>query len=95
MEFINSSSLEILNRGNVPTFCSGNRQEVIDISLGSYRLLESINAWEVSSKPSFSDPRYFVHSTRLCYGTLVRNPRGTNWGSFRRDLREKLERASR
>ena len=26
MEFLNSSSLEILNRGNVPTFCSGNRQ---------------------------------------------------------------------
>ena len=39
MEFFNSSSLEILNRGNMPIFCSSNRQEVIDITLGIYRLL--------------------------------------------------------
>jgi len=34
MEFLNSSSLEILNRSNMPTFCSGNRQEVNDITRG-------------------------------------------------------------
>ena len=42
IDFLNSSKLEILNRGNEPTFCSGWRQEVIDITLGSYGLLESI-----------------------------------------------------
>jgi len=25
---------------------------------------------------------------------LIRNPRGTNWGSFREDLRERLERVT-
>jgi len=35
IEFLNSSNLEILNRGNKPTFYSGSRQEVINITLGS------------------------------------------------------------
>jgi len=48
VEFLNSSNLEILNWGNEPTFCSGGRLEVIDITLGSIRLLESIIGWEVS-----------------------------------------------
>jgi hypothetical protein len=42
VEFLNSLNLEILNQGNEPTFCSGYRQEVIDITLGSFGLLESI-----------------------------------------------------
>jgi hypothetical protein len=48
VEFLNSSNMEILNRGNEPTFCSGCRLEVIDITLVSIRLLESIIGWEVS-----------------------------------------------
>jgi len=35
VEFLNSSNLEILNWGNEPTFCSGDRLEVTDITLGS------------------------------------------------------------
>jgi hypothetical protein len=42
VEFLNSSKLEILHQGNEPTFCSGSRLEVIDITLGSFGLLESI-----------------------------------------------------
>ena len=41
LEFLNSSNLEFLNQGNESTFCSASRQEVIDITLGSYSLLES------------------------------------------------------
>jgi hypothetical protein len=48
VEFLNSTNLEILNWGNEPTFYSGGRLEVIDITLGSFRLLESIIGWEVS-----------------------------------------------
>ena len=36
IEFLNTSNLEILNRGNEPTFCTSVRQEVTDITLGSY-----------------------------------------------------------
>lgn len=41
VEFLNSTNLEILNQDNVPTFCSGHRMEVIDITLGSFGLLGS------------------------------------------------------
>jgi hypothetical protein len=58
MDFLDSSYLEILNRGNEPTFCSTYRQEVIDITLGSYGLLESITGWEVSLEPPLLDHRH-------------------------------------
>jgi hypothetical protein len=42
---------------------------------------------------SLSDHRHILFTLRGSVPVLlVRNPRGTNWGSFRRDLREKLER---
>ena len=37
MEFLNSTTLEIFNRGSEPTFCTSVRREVIDVTLGSYR----------------------------------------------------------
>lgn len=90
LEFLSSLNLEILNRGNEPTFCNVSRQEVIDITLGSYGLLES---WEVSRKPSLSDHGHILFTLRGSFpAPLIRNPRGTNWGSFRKDLRDKLER---
>jgi len=39
MEYLNSSSLEIFNRGTVPAFGSGTKQEATDITLGSFGLL--------------------------------------------------------
>jgi len=90
VEFLNTTHLEILNQGNEPTFC---RSEVIDITLGSMRLLESIIGWEVSSEPSLSDHRHIVFILRGSVPVrLVRNPRGTNWGSFREDLGDRLGR---
>jgi hypothetical protein len=92
IEFLNSSNLEILNRGNEPTFCSGSRLEVIDITLGTFRLLESITDWEVSSEPSLSDHRHILFTLRGSVPVrLIRNPRGTNWGSFKGDLQDQLE----
>ena len=89
MEFPNTTNLEIPNRGNKSTFCSAGRLEVTDIILGSLRLLESIIGWEVSSEPSLSDHKHILFTLRgsilVC---LIRNTRGTNWGSFREDLRD-------
>jgi len=88
MEFLNSTNLDIMNRGYEPTFCSGGRFEVTDITLRSLRLLESILDWEVSQEPSLSDHRHILFTLRgseLVH--LIRNPRGTNWGSFKGDLR--------
>jgi hypothetical protein len=52
VEFLNTTTLEILNWGKDPTFCSGGRLKVIDITLGSLRLLDSVIDREVSSEPS-------------------------------------------
>jgi hypothetical protein len=40
VEFLNSSNLEILSRGKDPTFWSGHRFEVTDITLLSLGLLD-------------------------------------------------------
>jgi hypothetical protein len=93
MEFLNSTSLEILNRGNEPAFCSGGRLEVTDITLGSFRHLESTIDWEVSSQPSLSDHRHILFTLWGSFPAhLIRNPRGTNWGSLKEDLGDWLER---
>jgi hypothetical protein len=85
--------LELLNQGNEPTFCGGIWLEVTDFTLGSLRLLESIIGWEVSSEPSLSDHRHILFTLQGSAPVrLIRNPRGTNWGSFKGDLRDQLER---
>jgi hypothetical protein len=96
IDFLSSTNLEIFNQGSEPTFCSGGRQEVIDITLGSRGLLESVTGWGVSLKPSLSDYRhilFILFILRVSWpALLIRNPRGTNWGSFWEDLRMWLER---
>jgi hypothetical protein len=51
MEFLSSLNLEILNRGNEPTFCNAVRSEVLDITVGSYGLLESTADWRFLRSP--------------------------------------------
>jgi hypothetical protein len=83
----------ILNWGNEPTFWSGGRLEVIDISIGSLRLPESIIGLEVSSEPFLSDHRHILFTLRGSVpGRLITNPRGTNWDSFKGDLMDRQER---
>jgi hypothetical protein len=92
MEFLSSSKLEILNRGNQPTFCNAVRQEALDVTLGSCGLLDRIADWGVSVEPSLSDHRHILFTLQGSVpAPLIRNPRGTNWDSFQRDLRRGLE----
>ena len=96
VEFPNSSNFEILNRGNEPTFYSGCRFEVIDITLGLFGFLESIVDWEVSLEPSLSNHRHILFTLRGSLPVrLIRNPRSTNWGPFKGDLSDRLERGPR
>jgi hypothetical protein len=93
VEFLGTSSLEILNQDNEPNFFNGYRSDVIDITVGSIGLLENIKGWEVSHEPSLSDHRHILFTLR---GSLpvrqVRNPRCTDWGSFREELKVVLSR---
>jgi hypothetical protein len=94
MEFLNYTNLEILNQGKEPTFCSRGRSEVINITLGTLWLLDSIIGSEISPEPSPSDHRHILFTLRGSVPVrLIRNPRGTNWGSFKGDLRDRLERS--
>jgi hypothetical protein len=96
IDFLNSTTLEIFNRGSEPTFCTRVRREVIDITLGSYELMDSIMDWEVSLEPSLSDHRHILFNLRGSAPVLlIWNPRGTDWGSFQGSLGEKLEGAPR
>jgi len=96
LEFLNSSNLESLNQGNESTFCNASRQEVIDITLWSYGLLESITVWDVYREPFLSDHRHILFTLLGSVpALLIRNLRGTNWGSFREGLMHKLERDPR
>jgi hypothetical protein len=86
VEFLNSSNLEVLNKGNEPTFCNVSRWEVIDITLGTYELLDSIMEWEVSLEPSPSDHRHILFTLRGSVPVpMVRNPRATDfsWELYR------------
>jgi hypothetical protein len=75
IEFLNSTMLEILNKGNEPTFCTSVRREVIDITLGSYGLVDSITDWEVSLEPSLLDHRHILFTLRGSAPILlIRNP---------------------
>jgi hypothetical protein len=78
-EFLNSTTLDIFNRGNEPTFCTSVRREVIGVTLGSYGLMDSITDWEVSSEASLSDHRHILFTLRGSSPVILfRNPRGTN-----------------
>jgi len=93
VEFLNCLNLEILNQGNELTFCSRSRPQVIDITLGSFGLLESITSWVVSSEPTLLDHRHILFTLKDSVPEhLIRNPRGTNWGSFWEGLRDRLAR---
>jgi hypothetical protein len=41
---IYSTNLEILNRGNDPTFCTGRRLDLVDITLVSFELPGSVKS---------------------------------------------------
>jgi hypothetical protein len=69
---------------------------VIDITLGSCEFLDRIVDWGVSLEPLLSDHRHILFTLRGSVSVLLtRNPRGTNWGSFRKDLRERREGVAR
>jgi ABC-type lipopolysaccharide export system ATPase subunit len=80
MEYSLSTNLNILNKGNEPTFVISNRKEVIDWTLVTAKIGYLVTNWHVSDKISLSDHRYIVFQVddldvaRLTY----RNPKRTN-----------------
>jgi hypothetical protein len=60
MEYLVSTKLNILNRGNEPTFAISNRKEVIDLTLGTHKIGDLVSNWHVSNEISLTDQRYIL-----------------------------------
>ena len=90
LEYIASTNLDILNRGDEPTFVTSNRREVIDLTLASQNL--GISRWRVSREDSASDHRYITFEMALdaVEEVVYRNPKLTNWKVCKEKLDQSL-----
>jgi hypothetical protein len=86
--YIMANGLDIMHRGNRPTFVTTNRQEVIKIRIATFYAGNIIKDWHVTEEVSCSDHRYFRFTIMGIDHTVktFRNPRRTDWESFRTDL---------
>ena len=58
MEYMVSTNLNILNKGNEPTFLNVRRRQVIDLTPRTTLVGKLVSDWLVSSEESPSDHRY-------------------------------------
>jgi hypothetical protein len=86
--YIKANGLDIMNRGNRPTFVTTNRQDVIEITIATFYSGNLIKDWHVTKEVSYSDHRYTRFTVRGIDHTVktYRIPRRTDWESFRTDL---------
>jgi hypothetical protein len=93
MEYLVSSNLNIPSQGNEPTFVVCNRKEAVDLTLGTNKIGNLVSKWYVSDEPSLSDHRcvcFEVGNTAITRVTC-RDPKRTNWESYKDNLRVNLE----
>lgn len=79
-EFLATTSLEICNVGNSPTFANRIRQEVLDVTFETQSLANRVSNWHVSKEETLSDHReinFFIEHEKDP-NVLFRNPRNTN-----------------
>ena len=90
MEFLSSTNLHILNVGNRPTFERFGREEVLNITLCSSRILYELAKWQVLDElePSLSDHKFiFFEHSNASFDTLTyRNPKATDWDLYTESL---------
>lgn len=85
LDYLQTTDLVTINRGNKPTFVIKNRQEVIDITFVSQNLLNSISNWHVSDEISMSDHMYIMFEVDAVVVTdtkVFRNPRKADWSRY-------------
>lgn len=92
-EYLSSTDLIILNKGNKPTFVNRVRKEVIDVTLATQSAAREIAEWKVSNEVTFSDHRWITFDLTADnpQRNEFRNPRRTNWEKFRITLGESMD----
>jgi hypothetical protein len=86
--YIMANGLDIMNRGNRPTFATSHRQEVTDLTIATFYAGKFIKNWHVCEEVSCSDHRYIQFTVKGIDRSVedYRNTRRTDWESFRTDL---------
>ncbi|KAI5735212.1 hypothetical protein M8J77_015582 [Diaphorina citri] len=92
LEYIVGNNLTILNQGSRPTFITAVRKEILDLTLCTQHIANSIKGWKVLKETSMADHQYiyFEIEGRCVEQISYRDPKRTNWDHFRRDLKRKL-----
>ena len=88
LEYLNGTSLEIMNQGSEPTYVSSRGQSWIDLTLASIEISNNIVDWHVSNDLSMSDHRlvYFKILEVEIPPVVYRNPRSTDIATFNSKL---------
>ena len=88
LEFILKYNLDILNKGNDPTFITSNRSEVIDITIATTLISKNITNWKVDGRPSGSDHQniHFELNSNTNFDRCFRDPMKTDWKKFQEDI---------
>jgi len=91
-EYLASSSVEVANVGNQPTFCTGNRRTVIDVTLVTGPILREINNWHVARHDTMSDHRQITFTLRCDKPARFRcrNKKKTDWLKYHTELSSRI-----
>ena len=95
MDYLNTTNIIPINIGNKPTFQNYRRSEVLDVTMASLNIIDSISDWKVLDEMTFSDHKYitFIISSNLSIKPLKsRHPQKTNWDVFSKHLYFLLQR---
>ena len=65
LEYILTTNLQIINRGNTPTFSNIQRKTVIDITLANIELTERIKHWKVIENVTDSDHNLITYEFQI------------------------------
>lgn len=86
------NNLDIVNEGNTPTFVCLRGSSIIDLTLATSVAKSRIVGWRVSDEQTLADHRYikFIYGTEKPEPVFYRDPKRTDWGSYKEDLEIRL-----
>ena len=81
MDYMVSTNLNILNKGNEPTFHIVRRRQVIEVNQGNTLIGNLMSDWHVSSEETLSDHKYMFQN-RIT-GISDCDLEETDWAGYR------------
>lgn len=93
VEYLATTSLQIVNTGHTPTFVTKSRSEILDVTMVTMNGIDLIQNWWVDVTDSFSDHRAIIFELKeKCdnESTEYRNKRKTNWITFKEGVQRDI-----